>query len=549
MYTQCPNCQTLFRIGVEQLKAADGKAHCCRCDKVFNALGNLRSRSAAPEGAWPESQFIDNLPQQQDLPFHTLLQENNEATSQVDDLGTNITSSLIDTFEVEDSLPISSELTNTNLDHNLDPFEPDVDLSDLDMDSQQLNIEDSLSETHFSSDSHINRLSDANQTLPDSDLKAFETPFDPNDLKIDSDQFHFEEKDSLFVENPNAIPEFSLTNESNNKLKSESNFSTRLSMELEADPEEEESNLEQLFDTDIDSPLAEDEFSTEATNTHSLFDSEKTLPPSAFNNAPPLKQWQSSAQESASDPYKPSAPTYPSQEEETGTPPKSENGAEIGPISNETGDHHLTEDELADEIEPENAHLDKSSHPFDHLTDLPDIPAHANEPLSVDELLAGSTLTRRKSRLWTTLTLVLICVALVQSVWFGRVQLTKTAIGKPVVKLLCQNIECDLPPEVAPDQFVIISRSITSHPDSDNALLVRLSATNRATFSQKPPQLQLSLFDRNEVLIARRTFTPKEYHKPSQTLPDQIAPGELLEIEIALVDPGEKATGFKFEFY
>ncbi len=41
MLTRCPNCQTIFRIREDQLKMADGLAHCYRCEQVFNAREHL----------------------------------------------------------------------------------------------------------------------------------------------------------------------------------------------------------------------------------------------------------------------------------------------------------------------------------------------------------------------------------------------------------------------------------------------------------------------------------------------------------------------------
>lgn len=41
MYTQCPHCDTLFRISIPQLKAAHGKVRCGHCNSIFNALLNL----------------------------------------------------------------------------------------------------------------------------------------------------------------------------------------------------------------------------------------------------------------------------------------------------------------------------------------------------------------------------------------------------------------------------------------------------------------------------------------------------------------------------
>ena len=37
MYTQCPACQTVFRVTMEQLRAHDGLVRCGHCQKVFNA--------------------------------------------------------------------------------------------------------------------------------------------------------------------------------------------------------------------------------------------------------------------------------------------------------------------------------------------------------------------------------------------------------------------------------------------------------------------------------------------------------------------------------
>lgn len=41
MYTQCPLCDTQYRISAAELKAALGKVRCAHCDSVFNALSHL----------------------------------------------------------------------------------------------------------------------------------------------------------------------------------------------------------------------------------------------------------------------------------------------------------------------------------------------------------------------------------------------------------------------------------------------------------------------------------------------------------------------------
>ncbi len=44
MYTRCPECETVFVIEIEELKAAEGRVCCGECDRVFNALLSLTDK-------------------------------------------------------------------------------------------------------------------------------------------------------------------------------------------------------------------------------------------------------------------------------------------------------------------------------------------------------------------------------------------------------------------------------------------------------------------------------------------------------------------------
>jgi len=44
MYTQCPHCETVFRITAEQLQLARGDVRCGDCNEIFHALETLRDR-------------------------------------------------------------------------------------------------------------------------------------------------------------------------------------------------------------------------------------------------------------------------------------------------------------------------------------------------------------------------------------------------------------------------------------------------------------------------------------------------------------------------
>jgi predicted Zn finger-like uncharacterized protein len=43
MLTQCPSCETYFRVTAADLEAADGKVRCSRCEEVFDARAHLHA--------------------------------------------------------------------------------------------------------------------------------------------------------------------------------------------------------------------------------------------------------------------------------------------------------------------------------------------------------------------------------------------------------------------------------------------------------------------------------------------------------------------------
>lgn len=68
MYTQCPDCATVFRVTADALRAAHGDVRCGICSTTFNALENLSEQSfepAPPETDVPspdDSMTVEELP-------------------------------------------------------------------------------------------------------------------------------------------------------------------------------------------------------------------------------------------------------------------------------------------------------------------------------------------------------------------------------------------------------------------------------------------------------------------------------------------------------
>jgi predicted Zn finger-like uncharacterized protein len=78
-------------------------------------------------------------------------------------------------------------------------------------------------------------------------------------------------------------------------------------------------------------------------------------------------------------------------------------------------------------------------------------------------------------------------------------------------------------------------------------MVVRARLTNRATFAQAYPILRLEFEDRFGSIFATRDFEPSEYLPDLTRAAGDLAPGATTEAELALVDPGADAVGYRLD--
>ncbi|MCP3670204.1 MAG: DUF3426 domain-containing protein [Gammaproteobacteria bacterium] len=187
-------------------------------------------------------------------------------------------------------------------------------------------------------------------------------------------------------------------------------------------------------------------------------------------------------------------------------------------------------------------------------TKAPEQPVAFEKPglqdqLLMNDILGNKTPTKKSGSIrWSIGILTLLLLALSQLSWFGRDKLMHYPEGRMLLKNTCNFIGCELPTIRAPEQIQVLSRSITSHPQMENALLIQLTIGNKANFSQPYPVLQISLYSSEELLVVQRRFKPGEYmtyNNPSM----QLDPGKALYLELEINDPGKDVTGFKLEFF
>jgi predicted Zn finger-like uncharacterized protein len=143
---------------------------------------------------------------------------------------------------------------------------------------------------------------------------------------------------------------------------------------------------------------------------------------------------------------------------------------------------------------------------------------------------------------------LLLTAALVgQYAWWERNRLAQIATLRPALDWLCGPLNCNLPLRRDLGRVEMVEREVRDHPQVRDALLVSAAFVNRAPYTQSYPVLQISFSDVAGTPVAVRRFMPEEYLRDKNPA-HGMAPGEEALVMLEVVDPGERAVSFQFDF-
>ncbi len=149
---------------------------------------------------------------------------------------------------------------------------------------------------------------------------------------------------------------------------------------------------------------------------------------------------------------------------------------------------------------------------------------------------------------WSFGILILLAALVLQAAYHERDALSAHGQLRPWIERLCRYLDCELPPRRELTAIRIIDREVRQHPHEPDALLINLTLTNTAPFSQPYPDLELSLTEINDPVVGRRRFQPAEYLYPGVDIALSMPPNVPLQIVLELVEPKGKVAGFRFKF-
>jgi len=157
---------------------------------------------------------------------------------------------------------------------------------------------------------------------------------------------------------------------------------------------------------------------------------------------------------------------------------------------------------------------------------------------------------RRFFWLWLIGALLLLASLSVQGLYFFRSDLAaRYPEFKPFLQQFCGVLQCSIRLPANPDLLSIETSNLEANQQQANLIALNAILRNRARLAQEYPQLELTLTDTQDRMIARRIFTPGEYAKGAD-LKRGMVPNEEVTVKLFL-DLGDlKAAGYRvFLFY
>lgn len=120
---------------------------------------------------------------------------------------------------------------------------------------------------------------------------------------------------------------------------------------------------------------------------------------------------------------------------------------------------------------------------------------------------------------------------------------------KPYLESFCQHLPCQFSGKRDVKQIHLTSRDVRTHPKGKNTLLISAIFVNNARFEQPYPDILITLSDLTTTVVAQRRFTPEDYLASQAGGAFQLLkPGKPVHITLEVLDPGNDAVNFQFEF-
>ena len=177
-----------------------------------------------------------------------------------------------------------------------------------------------------------------------------------------------------------------------------------------------------------------------------------------------------------------------------------------------------------------------------------DAPAMRPAPMELPPILEQPESPPARLPRWALrgVAVVLVLCLLAQVLHHYRSDLADSAALHGPLTALYQDLGAPLEPHWNMASYEI--RQLGANTDgAPGTLVVRASISNRATRDQPLPLLRVVMQDRFGNRVAARDLKPAEYLGRGAPQVSLLGPGQRIDVQVALQDPGQVATGFEID--
>lgn len=574
MYTQCPHCQTCFRIAEAHLKAAKGKVRCGSCQDIFDATGHLYTKlPATPENRLPPANDIIITPEDLKRVDH---QHIDLSATPIDGSASIPTEQ---SGQPDQSAFMESTVGENTHYNNLDDMEP----VQLPGDMGDLHLSDSF--ISFAGEDKRKIAADKNEAPPApnpyEDTEAKEVPATTEETNAIQDLYTI--ADELLHTNKSTdidtgkseidkhideLVSFTEGRDMNTDLSKPDKNATDGSEYDDPDDIEELKSFNPSISTkppvansDIEDLIAsldakpENLLTADGPGDKSPKHIDSSINFNAIDLAiEPLTSERPSVDEQSlgvKDPqphlaFNHESETKSAQEPVTDPGDFDKKREDINPVFKQSAD------DAFDDQPDSNLESDITDNTALEAED--DLPTSPEEriPLLLRRSLEKMEIPQRP--LVQTIGMVVIILVLLgglatQFVLFRSVKLARALPSlAPVLTRLCDSLPCRYSGPVDVSQISLLNRDVRSHPTQKSALLISAAFVNQADFDQPYPNILVTLSDLSGHIVANRRFTPQEYLDTMYNRFLLMESGTPVRITLPVLDPGDDAINFEFTF-
>ncbi len=164
----------------------------------------------------------------------------------------------------------------------------------------------------------------------------------------------------------------------------------------------------------------------------------------------------------------------------------------------------------------------------------------------IDEAASRVEETRAAPRRWPFVVLVVLLTLglAAQGLYAGRATLARIAQTRPLIRLLCRGVSCDLPHPAALARWHLVRPHIGLTAAGD-VLRIRAGLRNTAAFGQSLPLLSVTLINDHGHVVARANYQAAHYLRHPRA---RLGPGQTAVIRLALHVPAG-AVGYRLGLF